>query len=1050
MSEKFNYLTLSYKTNQQDINIPSSFRELNEEFFQKFNEDDSKNFIFSYLNDLKDEDDCIINEDNFSEEIEKIKKEEKVIFVNEVKNENESMKQSVNISKQFANPKEDARENNLKRQNCMKELDSINEEILINNNSNLEKSFDYKNINIINIDLAKSEYGNKNYMSNQLSDSNVSNNEEIYLMKVKSNQVLKESENDSIILKDKEKEIEDLKKTINELKDAENKNISINKDLSKALEEEKNKNKDNINKLVNQLKEIKEKLEKEQNEKNELIELNQDLKSKNNTLENKLNESQLLINSNQNKNTIAMNQLKSNNNKLKDDIINKEKELEEKQKELIEIKEKYKQLESKQNESEINIKMKNKLEKENKQLKKELEKINLNREEEIKKENRIKDLEEQIKNLKDIEDKLNNNKTCINMIGGDNENNTIYNGTMSGIFNTTMLGADKYYNEEIKMKQIEKNKKKLNKLEMINKRKNKAKTKDSSNSNINKINIEKAEKYKEKFINFNKTQIMKKSQLIGKNEIIEKKEIDAHENNNADNKELLLKKNEEIKEFQKKVKDKETELKNAKDLIKQLENKIKSNESEIELKEKDDKLQFEKEKEEYQIKIKDFEIQLDNQKQILNEAQKKLEYSEKEKNDYLSKIKISEQNLQKYIVELNQQNININQLKQEIQKKENEKKELFNKIESYKSDLTKSQQLSINKNMEQKKELETKMKEYQIALEQKYKKLYEEGMKISTDKIYKNLLEKQNSIQKNFEMVYKNMENNCNQKLNNMSNLILQSQINANKCKTIHQGIKCNICLKNPIVGYRYKCLICDNYSLCEECEERNSVKEFHPHSFIKMRKYEPENKINIINPNNFNNNMNNNNNNNDNKFLNLNSINNRNNDDDFQIMKFGDDDPYSFECINKENLIAIIQEETEDLEMEIIVKNNGKSKWPENKAKLVFNEQKNLVGQDIVLDPQNPGSEEKYKIYFKDLKSYPASDYQAGLFFEVDGKKYGEDIDIKIKITEKKGEEHKQIIEEFREEFSLSKDEYSDEKILEVLKKNNFDKGEAFSSLFT
>ena len=36
----------------------------------------------------------------------------------------------------------------------------------------------------------------------------------------------------------------------------------------------------------------------------------------------------------------------------------------------------------------------------------------------------------------------------------------------------------------------------------------------------------------------------------------------------------------------------------------------------------------------------------------------------------------------------------------------------------------------------------------------------------------------------------------------------------------IHSGIKCSICQKFPIVGIRYKCLQCNSFDLCEECEK--------------------------------------------------------------------------------------------------------------------------------------------------------------------------------------------------------------------------------------
>ena len=63
--------------------------------------------------------------------------------------------------------------------------------------------------------------------------------------------------------------------------------------------------------------------------------------------------------------------------------------------------------------------------------------------------------------------------------------------------------------------------------------------------------------------------------------------------------------------------------------------------------------------------------------------------------------------------------------------------------------------------------------------------------------------------------------------------------------------------------------------------------------------------------------------------------------------------------------------------------------------------------------------------------------------------KKIGDNIDLDILITERKEDENKNKIEDFRNEYSLGVDEYSDEQLLNVLKENNFDKGRAFSSLF-
>ena len=50
--------------------------------------------------------------------------------------------------------------------------------------------------------------------------------------------------------------------------------------------------------------------------------------------------------------------------------------------------------------------------------------------------------------------------------------------------------------------------------------------------------------------------------------------------------------------------------------------------------------------------------------------------------------------------------------------------------------------------------------------------------------------------------------------------------------KPVHKNIICDGCEKE-IVGIRYKCYECNDYDLCEECEEKNTV---HKHIFLKIR----------------------------------------------------------------------------------------------------------------------------------------------------------------------------------------------------------------------
>jgi hypothetical protein len=51
--------------------------------------------------------------------------------------------------------------------------------------------------------------------------------------------------------------------------------------------------------------------------------------------------------------------------------------------------------------------------------------------------------------------------------------------------------------------------------------------------------------------------------------------------------------------------------------------------------------------------------------------------------------------------------------------------------------------------------------------------------------------------------------------------------------RVVFEGSVCKECGKSPVVGCLYICSICDNYTLCEECEENST----HSHFFLKMKK---------------------------------------------------------------------------------------------------------------------------------------------------------------------------------------------------------------------
>ena len=308
-------------------------------------------------------------------------------------------------------------------------------------------------------------------------------------------------------------------------------------------------------------------------------------------------------------------------------------------------------------------------------------------------------------------------------------------------------------------------------------------------------------------------------------------------------------------------------------------------------------------------------------------------------------------------------------------------------------------------------------------------------------------------------------------KFKQMSGIMVKIQTNIKKLKSIFSDVKCNKCSKCPIEEYIYKCSQCNNYYLCEECEIKNFLSREHPHIFIKLESNKSNNynyntfiektQINEIKGiNNINCHLNDNINKCNKQFNNNINIINTN-----QLEINQPDIQYSFECLNKQLLKAQIEEETDYLNMKIIIKNTGETQWPRNKAKLLFEQNKNIIGKDIILKPQKPGEQEKYKIDFENLKMYPAGNYTAGLIFEINGKKYGENIDIFISIKKKEDmnsndqknyNENRKFnsidqknINKFKKVYDLEKSEITDERIMEALKKNNNNFPHAFASLF-
>ena len=349
-----------------------------------------------------------------------------------------------------------------------------------------------------------------------------------------------------------------------------------------------------------------------------------------------------------------------------------------------------------------------------------------------------------------------------------------------------------------------------------------------------------------------------------------------------------------------------------------------------------------------------------------------------------------------------------------------------------------------------KKQKEEFEKQKNVIKEQYEKSLntkYEQEMKNEINKLKNSLNHKLNEkieeLKKIYIQKYEKKEVDMDKKFNEMSQLVInksgikKNDLNLSICNTVHRGVKCEKCFAEPIIGYRYKCSVCNNYNLCQECEEKNSVEGNHPHDFIKIRKEQNnENKKTFVPFNNQ-----------------VNQINNE--DDDGVLDEINDENKeYSYECINILNLSVYMYKGTENAQFNIILKNNGIKNWPQGISKLIFDKSSNFTSNPIILKPQKPGEQNSYEVNFNGLSKYLAGEYKSYLLFCVNNNIFGEKLLLRVIIKEKnepKNDIDKYIdkINEFRDSYGLTKAEFPDEKILEVLKKNEFDLTKAFESLF-
>ncbi len=346
-------------------------------------------------------------------------------------------------------------------------------------------------------------------------------------------------------------------------------------------------------------------------------------------------------------------------------------------------------------------------------------------------------------------------------------------------------------------------------------------------------------------------------------------------------------------------------------------------------------------------------------------------------------------------------------------------------------------------------QLETEMKRLEISKDEKIKSEISEKNKIK---------EKYEQLKNDIKIKNKNIDNN---KLTNNSN---------------NKGIKCDLCLMNPIIGIRYKCTECSNLNLCEKCFVNNNMEKTHKHKFILIK--EDEENIPNININDINNNETNKETNKGDDNLDFldesvdqNPLYGSKNDDyykeitekidyetkddlekDFNnesiIYEHADeneDSKYIYQTDKTIYIKRFLQNSTSKITFDISIKNIGKNKWSDD-TKLYCDKQSDLRCPEIKIKPLKPNASDNVLCIFEGIEQIAVGKYTINLNFIVDEIIYGKPIKIFLLCEEDK--ELKKV-NEFRKEYALSKKDYTDETLKKILKDHNWDFQQTFDYIF-
>ena len=139
----------------------------------------------------------------------------------------------------------------------------------------------------------------------------------------------------------------------------------------------------------------------------------------------------------------------------------------------------------------------------------------------------------------------------------------------------------------------------------------------------------------------------------------------------------------------------------------------------------------------------------------------------------------------------------------------------------------------------------------------------------------------------------------------------------------------------------------------------------------------------------------------------------------------------YSFNCLTND-LDFVISQGTKQVIFTLELENNGQFPWPQKTTTLSNDLTKSIIEmKEIVLESLNPGEKTSVNVILNGMDKFKAGNYCCYLEFKVDGKNFGNNIVVNIKVIDKDVKsEFKTVIKAFKGHYDLPRSVVSDTNI--------------------